>query len=338
MAVVREVDLTDTLKRRWAAANGLLIYGGEEARVSAVVAQSLRSIASPEDVRQLQASSLRNEPALLDDALRSQSFFGGRQIVLIEDVADQHARLLEGFVNAGTGGNFLLLTAGSLARSSQLRNVCEASEHFLVTAIYEDRPADVLELVAKFLRANQMSFGEDAAERFMMLCGTDRVLALGEAEKLVLYCRGQDLVSAEDVVACCGDQASFGFDVLIDAVLSGDSLAADRMFFSLDESDRRSVLPMLSAHVARLAALRGEADRLGSIEAAMRAARPPLFFGRKTAFAQQLKALDVETLVRTQVAMEHAVEQSRRWPALAPETVSRLLMSLAAEARRCLRG
>ena len=338
MTVIREADLVDTLKRRSTSANGLLVFGSEEARVSAVVEHSWKVLAKSEDLTRLQISAIRADPALLDDALRSQSFLGGRQVVLVEDVTDQHLKLIETHVSAVTGGNFLILSSGSLSKSSQLRSVCEASDRFFVTAIYEDRPADILDVVTRFLRGNELSFGEEAGERFMALCGTDRLLALNEAEKLLLYCHGQSVVSAEDVVACCGDQASYGLDGMIDAVFAGDSLAADRMLHSLDEGEWRSVLPLLSAHVARLAGLRLEADRLGGVDAALRAARPPVFFGRKSAFSQQLKALDVEALIRVQVAVEQTVEQSRRTADLAPEMISRLLMSLAAEARRGMRS
>lgn len=106
MAVIREADLGDTLKRRSDSASGLLVYGGEAARVSAVVDQSLKLLAKPEDVTRLQVASLRSDPALLDDALRSQSFLGGRQVVLVEDVTDQHAKLIEPVLAGVHGGNF----------------------------------------------------------------------------------------------------------------------------------------------------------------------------------------------------------------------------------------
>lgn len=338
MTVVREADLGDALRRRGNAAHTLMVYGSEEARVSAVVDQALKLLAKPEDVTRLQVSSLRSDPALLDDALRSQSFLGGRQVVLVDDVTDQHLKLFEPYLQADAGNNFLVLSAGSLSKSSVLRSLCEASERVFVTPIYEDRPADILELVESFLRRNSLAFAEEADERFMALCGTDRLLALNEAEKLVLYCHGQSQVTAADVVACCGDQASFGLDGVIDAALAGDSMAADRMLHALDDSEWRSLLPILAAHVARLASLRVDADRLGGIEAALRSARPPVFFARKSAMTQQLKAFDSDALIRAQVAVEHTVEQSRKLADLAPEMISRLLMSVAAEARRGLRG
>ena len=338
MAVVREADLFTSLKRMLPGVVGLLVYGGDDARVSSLSEQSLKSIANSEDVTRLSVSALRSDPALLDDALRSQSFLGGKQVVVVDGVTDSFANLLETFLLVQSELNFLVLTAGSLSKSSALRRLCEAATNFLVVAVYEDRPSDVLDAVAGQLRRDGLIFGVDAAERFMALCGSNRQLALKETEKLVLYCAGQVEVSAHDVVASCGDQSSYGLDSLIDAALSGDSLAVDRMLHTLDDNDWRSVLPIVSNHVSRLTGLRVDVERLGGTEAAFRTAKPPVFFGRKAALSQQLRAFDVEALVRVQVAIEAAVEQTRHFSDLAPELVSRLLLSLAAEARRGLRS
>lgn len=336
MTVVREADALGSLKRGGASVRGVLVYGSDEARVAGVAEQIVKAVAAPEDVTRFQAASLRADPAALEDALRAQSFLGGHQLVLVTDLTDQQTKFIEGAVSGD--GNFLVLTAGSLAKTSPVRTLCEASESFLVIPVYEDKPADILDLVVRRLKAEGLSFAEEAAERFMALCGTDRLLALGEAEKLALYARGQAEISAEDVTACCGDQANYGLDGLIDAALLGDSLAADRMMYALDDTDWRAVLPVLASHVARLSSLRADADRMGGVEMALRSARPPIFFGRKQAFAQQLRAFDAESLLRAQVAVERAVEESRRMPALASGLVSRLFLSLAAEARRGLRG
>lgn len=338
MAVVREAELLAALKRAGAGLRAVLVYGGDETRVSGVVDQVVKSIAAPEDVTRMQAGVLKSDPAMLDDALRSQSFLGGRQLVLVSDIADAHVKVVEPLLQLPGNHNFLVLAAGSLGKSSALRTLFESAADVFAVAVYEDRPADILELVRKRLAADGLRFSDDASERFMALCGTDRALALNEADKLTLYARGQSEISAEDVIASCGDQASYGLDGAIDAAMGGDSLAADRMLHALDDSDWRAVLPILSSHVARLSALRVDADRLGGIEAALRSARPPVFFGRKQAMSQQLRAFDSEGLLRVQSAVEKAVEESRRLPDLANGIISRLFFSLAAEARRGLRG
>jgi DNA polymerase-3 subunit delta len=338
LAVVREADLANALKRGRQSLRGVLVYGGDEARVAGVVDTVVGSVAAPEDVTRLQSSALRAEPVLLDDALRAQSFLGGPQAVLVSDVGDQQAKLVESAILVSPRGNFLVLAAGALGKSSPLRTLCEQAEDFLTVAIYEDKPSDILNLVARKLEAQGLRLSAEAADRFMALCGTDRSLALSEAEKLALFAHGQGEISADDVLASCGDQASFGVDALIDAALSGDSIAADRMMYALDDGDWRSILPLLSMHVGRLAGLRLDADRLGGIEAALRGARPPVFFARKQAFSNQLRAFDGDGLLRAQGAIEKSVEESRRFPALANDLVSRLFFSLAAEARRGLRS
>ena len=338
MATVREAELATALRRGKTSLRGLLVYGSDESRVAGVVEQAVRSMAAAEDVTRLQSSVFKSDPAVLDDALRAQSFLGGPQLVLLSDVSDQHAKVIEPALALSPRGNFLVLQAGSLGKTSALRALCEQAADVLVVPIYEDRPSDVLELVTARLATDGLRMTDEAADRFMALCGTDRALALGEAEKLALYARGQNEITSDDVIASCGDQANFGIDAMIDAALAGDSVAADRMMYTLDDSDWRSILPLLSLHVARLAALRGDVDRLGGIESALRSAKPPAFFARKQAFSNQLRAFDSEALVRAQSAIEKTVEDSRRHAALANELVSRLFFSLAAEARRGLRG
>lgn len=338
MPAIREAELAGALKRGGSAIRGVLIFGSEEARVAALAEQVIRSLAAPEDVTRLQAQVLRSDPALLDDALRSQSFLGGRQLVYVTDVSDSHVKIVEPMLQSSAAVNFLVMVAGNLGKSSPLRVLCEESAGFFAVPVYEDKPADILDLVGKRLSSEGLRFSEEAADRFMALCGTDRLLALNEAEKLLLYARGQAVISADDVSASCGDQAGFGVDALIDAALSGDAMAADRMMYAFDDAELRSVLPVLSSHVSRLSTLRSDAERLGGVEAALRMAKPPVFFARKHAFSQQLRAFDSDGLFRAQSAIEKTVEESRRMSGLAQELVSRLLLSLAAEARRGLRG
>ena len=338
MPAIREAELAGALKRGGSAIRGVLIFGSEEARVAALAEQVIRSLAAPEGVTRLQAQVLRSDPALLDDALRSQSFLGGRQLVYVTDVSDSHVKIVEPMLQSSAAANFLVMVAGSLGKSSPLRVLCEESAVFFAVPVYEDKPADILDLVGKRLSSEGLRFSEEAADRFMALCGTDRFLALNEAEKLLLYARGQAVISADDVSASCGDQAGFGVDALIDAALSGDAMAADRMMYAFDDAELRSVLPVLSSHVSRLSTLRSDAERLGGVEAALRMAKPPVFFARKHAFSQQLRAFDSDGLFRAQSAIEKTVEESRRMSGLAQELVSRLLLSLAAEARRGLRG
>ncbi len=277
MTAIREAELPAALKRGGAALRGVLVYGGDEVRVAGVVEQVVKAIAAPEDVTRLTAAALRGDAALLDEALRSQSFLGGRQLVLVSEVTDVQAKLIEPALQIPGAPNFLVLAAGSSA--SPRRSAVSARKQATFSACRSTRTARPTFSISWLMRlaAAGLRLSEEASERFMALCGTDRALALNEAEKLSLYALGQTEISEEDVIACCGDQASFGLDGAIDAMLGGDSLAADRMLHAFDDSDWKAVLPNPLSHVARLSNLRMEVDRQGGIEAALRTAKPPSF-------------------------------------------------------------
>lgn len=68
----------------------------------------------------------------------------------------------------------------------------------------------------------------------MALCGTDRLLAARRGRKAGAVLPWAKHHFSGKFIACCGDQASYGLDGVIDAALAGDSLAADRMLHALE--------------------------------------------------------------------------------------------------------
>lgn len=337
MVAVKEADLFSHVKRAASSLSGVLLYGDDEAQVQSLARTLISRLGKPEDVVRLSAGSLRGEESSLRDRLSAMNFFGDRQVIVVDGADDVLSKRIADIIEGPQGANLLVLVAGSLSKGSHLRASCEASPHFVVTPLYADTPAMIYDRVVGVLRAAALQFDPAAGERFMLLCGTDRALALGEAEKLALYCHGQTTVTVEDVSASCGDQSAHEVDALIDVVLSGDLATSDRMLHAMDDSDVKSLLPLLNNHLVRLLNLRVEADRAGSVEAAVRAARPPVFFNRKSAISRQLQVLDVDDCHRLILAVEQATLASRRQQVLEQQIVARLCFSLAAEVQRSLR-
>jgi DNA polymerase III subunit delta len=337
VAILRESEIASFLKRQAASASGLLVYGEVEALVLGISRNVLNGVARAEDVVRLSIAQLRDDGTALDSALRSVSFFGGRQAVVVDGCDDRSVKFFEPFLANPVGGHFLLLIAGSLSKSSSLRKLAEESSHFFCTPIYADSSSTILERVVAKLAAQNMLLNVTAADVFMELCGSDRMMALAEAEKLALYCHGQSEISESDVLACCGDQSRFAVDEIIDACLAGDAAAVDRMYAALDDGEWRSLLPLMSAHLARLLGLSLDVERLGGVEAALRSAKPPIFFARKSAFARQLQWMGSGDCLRVIESFDTTTLQSRKCADLAPQIVGRTLLSLAMEAQRQLR-
>lgn len=324
MAALRENDLADFLKRKHAAFNGLLLFGNDESAISSAVRQVVAAMPDGEEPLRLDASSLKSDPALLDDSFRSMSLLGDRRLIIVAGVDENHLSHVQQVLDTKTPGNFVVLVAGSLKKGSKFRSAVEGNLLFAAIGFYEETGGALVLRVQTVLRQYSMNFADGAAERFVDLCGADRSVLIGEAEKLALYCYPDKTVSIADVEAVCGDQAAFEADTLIAALLDGDLERTDRMFSSMMLSgDAKSVLIMLQMYLARLE----------NVSAGL-SARPPFFGAQQEMAGRQLRLLSGDDLGRMQVSVQAAILQSRQMADLGDAITGRCLLSLARMVRQ----
>jgi DNA polymerase III subunit delta len=339
VAILREEEFENFVKRRSAAMNGILIHGDDSAAVSAMGQQAVRAIVGSGDASfatvRLDSSALKDNPSRLDDEFRSLSLLGERRIILLDGAEDSHLKFLNSVIATNEIGNFIVLMTGALSKTSKLRAAIEATEKFASLALYEEDVAALAIRIKKILTIESLSWGEDAEDQFFATVGYDRSTSAQEARKLCLYCLGQTEISSADVEAVCGDTAAFGADELIDAVLAGDLEKADRHFSNLDSElgGSRTILQMLILHLTRLQNLRSDMERGLSADLAVRNAKPMIFFKRRNAVATQLRQFSVDMLVDLQQTLAAAIFQSRKSADLFDAITNRTLLSIARSVR-----
>ncbi len=336
MGVLREGDLADFLKRKSGQFNGLLFYGNDEAAISTAVRQVVAAFGAGEEPLRMDVSTLRSDPAALDDAFRSMSLLGDRRLIVVSGVEENHVNALQSVLDSHSIGNFVLIVSNSLKKGSKLRNAAEMNPVFASVGFYEETGIGALVLrVQTIVKQHGMAFDDGAAERFVGLVGSDRSMLVNEAEKLSLYCHPSKVITREDVDAICGDQAEFESDALIQAVFDGDVESADRIFASMTLSgDAKSVLIMAQMYLARLEAVSAAMARGADLASACRAARPPVFDKQQSAVGRQLRVFSGDDLGRAQVAVQTAILQSRQTADLGDAITARCLLSLARMARQ----
>ena len=319
--------------------NGVLIHGSDPATIAALACSAARSVIGGEEggagILRFEMSSLKEDPSRLLDEFYALSLLGDRRVLLIEGADESVLKFLAPVIASVSVANFIILTAESLNKSSKLRSACEAAELFCSLVIYAEDVATQAARIRKLFAADELAWAGDAEQLFYATVGTDRASVDQEASKLALYCLGNSHITENDVEAICGDTAAFGTDELIDAALSGDLEAADRMGSSLDSESAgaRGVLPVLLLHLTRLQALHLEMERGATIDMVVRNSKPTIFFKRQNAFKSQLKKLDLESLIVMQQNIATAILQSRKNADLWEAITNRALLSLARSAR-----
>jgi DNA polymerase III subunit delta len=342
MPTLREDQFQSFLTRSLPKASGLLIYGDDESGVDELARSALRSATKGDTsaITRLSPSDLSDDPGRLMDEVQAMSLLGDARAVLLEGAGDQQLKLVEPILALGRTQNFLVVTAGSLNKGSKLRAAFEVAENFFCLPLYEAKGEVLEQRVSALLAKYDQRFADGAAETFFSLVGDDRSEVMREAEKLSLYAHGEGIITSEHVTAVCGDIAAFSSDELIDAIFSGDLAAADQALQAQDRdaSSQRPVLNSLLAHVARLQDLRFDMARGMTADAAVAAAKPMIFFGRRRAMTEHLRRLESGPLNEIQDTLSAALLQSRKLPDLADAVISRTILNVAWRVNRERRG
>ncbi len=330
MGVLREDEFDGFVKRRLGAMNGILIHGADESAVAGLSRQVVGQLAAAP--QRVDIASVKASPGTFLDSFLSLSLLGDRQVLIVDGADDSCLKFLGATLAFDQPANFVILLADTLSKLSKLRVACEEASRFVALALYEEDRGKLFERVANYLSSQGLTWTDDAEALFFSSVGSDRMIVLQEAEKLAIYCLGQTVITETDVSAVCGDTAEFDVDQLIDSVLGGDLEATDRIVTSLG-SDTRSALILLQLHISKLQSLRMEMERGLSLDMALKNAKPPIFFKRKTAFTSQLRKLELADLIDIQEAISAVTLQSRKNAALADALNNRALLSLARLAR-----
>ncbi len=330
MSIIREDQFANFLSGSTVTNNGILIYGDDSSGAELLVRRLVTRIggvgSSP--VR-LTSSAVSADPALLDEHIRSLSLLGGRSVICITDAGEDFLRYVKAFITTEMPGNFLAILSGSLTKASKLRKECEVASHFAALALYEPKP-DVLRsaCIAK-LSESGLRFGEGADARFFDLVGLDRSVSLQECEKLSLYAGGQSEISVSDVEAVCGDVTTVDTDQLLQYLMQGDILRTDQLVGALELTSLRTVLVLLPMQLDRLRSMKFDVAGGMSIESAIAAAKPMIFYQHRRSVADQLRGLTVADIDELEALATAVTKTSRKNAELAYPLISRALLSMA---------
>jgi DNA polymerase-3 subunit delta len=314
-------------------------------RMNALTKLIAKSLDDPFRVAEFSASILRDDPGRLSDEAASLSFGGGRRVVRWRE-ADSDARLettvantFEAFFENPVGDAFLIVTAGDIGARAKLVQAFEASDHAAAIACYADDARTLEGVIRETLKAAGFTATPDALTWLSDRLGGDREVSRRELEKLILYKGEKGAITEDDARACIGDSSAFELDDLIYAVGDGEHGVVQRVFGRLmgEGTSPISILNSAARHFLRLHETRGRINDGKSLDQAMMALRPPVFFKVKSRFQNQANFWSETLLMRAVEILNEAEMQSKSTDMPAEAITERALIQIAqagASARR----
>ena len=227
---------------------GLLIFGADPMRVALKRQEVILALIGADGegemrLTRIAAADLRKDPALLMDALKSQGFFPGPRVALLEDATDGLMALVDAALKDWRPGDaVLIVTAGALTKSSTLKKLFEARPDVYCAGLYDEPPSRE-EIETSLKKAGLTAIDRDAMTDLSTLA---RSLDPGDfrqtLEKIALYKWGDaTTLTPAEIAALAPGTIEAELDDLLNAVADGRSAAIGPLLRRLEGQGTNAV-------------------------------------------------------------------------------------------------
>ena len=278
------------------------------------VARQFADPGNPMAVENIAGVVLGADPQALLAATGAVSMFGDRTLVRVDGIDDNGVDAVAALL-AAPRGNPVVAIASALKKGSKLQALAERSPAIATLVSYEPSLADAAQLANGISAELGLKPSRDAAILLFEAAGGDRMIIRRELEKLGLYLDATPAapkpLEAADVAALsasAGDADQFG---LGNAIAGGDVVIAVDLLARLPSGMGIVALRAVARHFGQLLALRSGVDAGATPQAAVEAARPPVFWKEKSAMTAQVGAWSTSASTAALGALlgaEHAIK------------------------------
>jgi DNA polymerase-3 subunit delta len=270
----------------------------------------------------LDGAELDADPSRLAVEAKTTSLFGDRRVIRVRSAGKSLVMPLTELRD--DPGSIIILEAGNLTPKDPLRALVEAAKLGRALPCYPDNDESLGRLISETFSKAGIRADQDTVAALRDTLGNDREITRRELEKVVLFAADSKLLTRNDILTLCADNAALVIDEVVDATGTGHAADLDT---ALERAIAQSVnsqqiLASALSHFTTLRRWRVEVDSGKSPGAVLDNARPKPHFSRRSSIERQLRLWTDDALSAALDRLQLAVADSRKRYGLA-DTVSR---------------
>ncbi len=328
---------------------GVLFFGPDRGLVKERAEALIKKLSdNPDDAFSstvLTADDLTSDPARLADEMSALSMFGDQRLVRLRLDHERSGAAISKIIKEldltpDRAAARLVVEAGDMTPRSAIRKAFEAAGQFAAIGCYQDKAADLANLVRRSLTESAIEIDRDALEFWVPLLEGDRILARNEIEKMILYKGFGETagarVSAQDVKTIAAGAQAASIDDIIMSAMNGQTAKCDDAFKRAiaGKVNIAVILLSLQRHVSRLLEAHSYMQTGDRPENAIKALRPPVFFSQQQNFKNHLRIWPMKALHNALSETLKAEQQLKSAGAPGEAIVGRILLTLSGFAER----
>lgn len=270
----------------------------------------------------LDGAELDADPSRLAVEAKTTSLFGDRRVIRVRSAGKSLVMPLTELRD--DPGSIIILEAGNLTPKDPLRALVEAAKLGRALPCYPDNDESLGRLISETFSKAGIRADQDAVAALRDTLGNDREITRRELEKVVLFAASSKVLTRNDILVLCADNAALVLDEVVDATGTGHAAELDT---ALERAIAQSVnsqqiLAGALGHFTTLRRWRVEVDSGKSPGAVLDNARPKPHFSRRSSLERQLRLWTDDALSAALDRLQLAVADSRKRYGL-QDTVSR---------------
>ena len=286
-------EITSFFKSPPKGITAVLIYGNDLMRVSDKRQQFIKSILGPnaeEEMRltRISRENLKKAPEQAIDLCKEQGFFPGERALLLEEANETVADTIITAIDAWQDGDAtIVVTAGSLKPSSNLRKFFEQKNNIFSVPIY-DNPMNKFEVEKIIAESGLQNITQEILNQLVTIASE---LQPGDfkqsVNKLALYKLNDETpVTYRDVINCTPASNEAAIDEVLNVILAGNEFKVSQILGRLRS---QGVLPvtLVIAATRHFKALFSIISNPSGVSVGAAALRPPIYGPRKEKLINQ---------------------------------------------------
>ena len=232
------------------------------------------------------------------NSILTKSFFDDKKLIIINRTTDKIRETIEDLIEKNPEDIKVILNSKNLEKKSTLRKIFEKEKSIICAPFYEDNNQTLNSIISFFFRNKKIPISQQLINVLIERSRGDRKNLNNELEKIGAYLLNKKNLNLEEIIKLTNLADNYNASELVNHSLAKNTRKTVTILNENNYSDEDNIIIIrtLLAKLKRLVKIHELVNEKNSIEQAVSACKPPVFWKDKPLVIQQIKSWKKEHL------------------------------------------
>ena len=232
------------------------------------------------------------------NSILTKSFFDNEKLIIINRATDKIKETVEDLIEKNPEDIQIILNSRNLEKKSTLRKLFEKEKSIICVAFYEDNSQTLNSIISLFFRNKKIPVSQQLINVLIERSRGDRKNLNNELEKIENFSLNKKNLNIEEIIKLTNLADNYSASELVDHSLAKNTRKTVTILGENNYSDEDNIIIIrtLLSKLKRLVKIHELVSEKNSVEQAIAACKPPIFWKDKPLVTQQIQSWKKEHL------------------------------------------